>query len=579
MAERPAYNGEQRKLVLAFDIGTTYSGVSYCVLDPGNVPEIRNVTKFPAQEGVGGDSKIPSIILYGPEGEVRAVGAEVDEVSAETIETEHLFRSEWFKLHMRPRHLHKSDLFNHLPPLPPRKDAMVVFADYLRYLFNCAKDFIVGAHFNGAQIWESSRDIILTHPNGWEGAQQAMMREAAIIAEVVPDTAEGRDSVHFVTEGEASLHFCIFNGIVPNELKKDDAILVIDAGGGTIDISGYKKKADDSLLFEEAAAPECHFRGSIFVTQFAKIFLRNSLQGSKYHDVVDDIAKCFDKSTKLRFRDKRDPSFIKFGTMRDRDPEYNIRSGQLKLEGEDVARFFEPSITCIARVIGEAKYHKQIKAAFLVGGFAANDWLFNSLKAKFEQFNVSIFRPEQYSSKAVSSGAISFYIDHYVDSRVSRFCYGTVHDVGYNPHDPEHQQRKEDVYVDIDGSSMLPGSFSIILPKDIQVNETQEFRSYFSIVSSHPSHAAGAEIVCYRGGLAHPRWLTQDPEWEVMCMISADEESLSQIAVKQTGPGGQVYYQVMFEIILLFGLTEFKAQICWKEGGEEKRGPASVIYA
>ena len=33
------------KLVVAFDIGTTYSGISYCILERGRVPEILGVTK------------------------------------------------------------------------------------------------------------------------------------------------------------------------------------------------------------------------------------------------------------------------------------------------------------------------------------------------------------------------------------------------------------------------------------------------------------------------------------------------------------------------------------------------------
>ena len=41
---RSPYNGTSRKLLLAFDIGTTYSGVCYAFLDPGVVPEVRPVT-------------------------------------------------------------------------------------------------------------------------------------------------------------------------------------------------------------------------------------------------------------------------------------------------------------------------------------------------------------------------------------------------------------------------------------------------------------------------------------------------------------------------------------------------------
>jgi len=44
MARSP-YRGTSRKLVLAFDIGTTYSGAAYAFLDPGEVPQINPVTK------------------------------------------------------------------------------------------------------------------------------------------------------------------------------------------------------------------------------------------------------------------------------------------------------------------------------------------------------------------------------------------------------------------------------------------------------------------------------------------------------------------------------------------------------
>ena len=33
------------KLVVAFDVGTTFSGISYCILEQGQVPEIHGVTR------------------------------------------------------------------------------------------------------------------------------------------------------------------------------------------------------------------------------------------------------------------------------------------------------------------------------------------------------------------------------------------------------------------------------------------------------------------------------------------------------------------------------------------------------
>lgn len=41
----------------------------------------------------------------------------------------------------------------------------------------------------------------------------------------------------------------------------------------------------------------------------------------------------FERSTKPTFKDPKDRSFIRFGSMRDRDPDFGIRAGQLSLEG------------------------------------------------------------------------------------------------------------------------------------------------------------------------------------------------------------------------------------------------------
>jgi hypothetical protein len=101
-----------------------------------------------------------------------------------------------------------------IPPLPPNKTVVQVLTDYMKYLRQCAKIYI--SETRGNLFWKSLEDevlYVLTHPNGWEGPQQATMRQAAIFADFIPDTAEGRSRISFVTEGEASLHFCLSNGL------------------------------------------------------------------------------------------------------------------------------------------------------------------------------------------------------------------------------------------------------------------------------------------------------------------------------------------------------------------------------
>lgn len=53
--------------------------------------------RFPAQERVGGDSKIPSIIYYDRSGQVRAVGAEATrEEVLESAEDDGWTKAEWY---------------------------------------------------------------------------------------------------------------------------------------------------------------------------------------------------------------------------------------------------------------------------------------------------------------------------------------------------------------------------------------------------------------------------------------------------------------------------------------------------
>jgi hypothetical protein len=80
---------------------------------------------------------------------------------------------------------------------------------------------VLDTHVNGQDLWRSvERDIefVLTHPNAWEGAQQGQMRRAAVLGGLIPDTADAQARIRFVTEGEASLHFCIGSGFVSDAL-------------------------------------------------------------------------------------------------------------------------------------------------------------------------------------------------------------------------------------------------------------------------------------------------------------------------------------------------------------------------
>ena len=74
------------------------------------------------------------------------------------------------------------------------------------------------------------------------------------------------------------------------------------------------------------------------------------------------------------------------------------------------------------------------------------------------------------SNKAVADGAISFFIDHFVSARVSKFAYGVDIYQKYNPLNHEHSRRKNATFMTAEGYLGIDGIFSVILP---QVRDAQ----------------------------------------------------------------------------------------------------------
>ncbi|KAF5321467.1 hypothetical protein D9619_002235 [Psilocybe cf. subviscida] len=278
---RERFCGPRRKLVLAFGVGITHSRISYCILDPGVVPEIRGVTRFPAHQNIPGAAKITTIIYYDRDGKVKAVGAEaMREGVYEQVEDEEWVKAEWFILHLQSKIVPAAgnQVINDIPRLPPGKTVVDVFADFLAYLYKCTATYIKDTHANGTALWDSVEgqiDFVLSHSNRWEGTQQNEILKAAVQAGLVLDTATGHARLSFVTEGEASLHYAVQNGL-PGAATK------AYAGEGAIEISSYKSVYTDT--FEKISVPQCYFNGSTFVNIHAQDFLSNFLEGSRYLD-------------------------------------------------------------------------------------------------------------------------------------------------------------------------------------------------------------------------------------------------------------------------------------------------------
>ncbi|KAG8937832.1 hypothetical protein FRC00_000356 [Tulasnella sp. 408] len=200
------------------------------------------------------------------------------------------------------------------------------------------------------------------------------MREAAISGGLVPDTPGGHERVEFVTEGEASFHWCIDQEIAGEALKKGTNIVVADLGGGTVDVSSFLVKATRPLRLQEQMAPECSMTGSITVTDRFVKAIGKRLQGTPYHDsdYIETLREEFDEDAKCLFREDSDPeTYIRIGGRRDNFEDENgickIEFGLLEVQREEIAQAFEPSVAATVKAI--QKHVAGRRDTYVKGGF------------------------------------------------------------------------------------------------------------------------------------------------------------------------------------------------------------------
>jgi hypothetical protein len=112
--------------------------------------------------------------------------------------------------------------------LPAGVPLSQVYADFLRYLLQHTQQFFEDSIFEGKAIWQNHKpnmDLIIAHPNGWGIREQTFLRTAAVAAGFT-STDKALKQVHFVTEAEASVHFCMYYTTLGSQLKVITAFML-----------------------------------------------------------------------------------------------------------------------------------------------------------------------------------------------------------------------------------------------------------------------------------------------------------------------------------------------------------------
>ncbi|KAG8692795.1 hypothetical protein FRC11_003366, partial [Ceratobasidium sp. 423] len=128
----------------------------------------------------------------------------------EQAEDEDWFLAKHFKLHLHPDDM-KANHDLKLDDLPPGVGLKQIYSDFLKYLLKHTRSYFQDRVLDGEEVWRRyspTMEVVIAHPNGWGIREQTFLRSAAVAAGF-STAGQASRKVRFVTEAEASVHFCI----------------------------------------------------------------------------------------------------------------------------------------------------------------------------------------------------------------------------------------------------------------------------------------------------------------------------------------------------------------------------------
>ncbi|KAF2137801.1 uncharacterized protein K452DRAFT_312172 [Aplosporella prunicola CBS 121167] len=238
----------QKILIIAINFGTTFSGIAWA--SPTNADEPEIITAWPGGGNRTSD-KIP----------------------------QHKAKLSKFKLLLDESQDDRRQCAQEAKALMDNleKSAVDVSADFLRAIFRVAKQQLE-RRYSLEFVESSTLQAILTVPAVWSDKAKDATLKAANRAGL------GKYELTMLSEPEAAALYTL-RSIRPNDMMVDDAFVVCDAGGGTVDLITYRIKAVDPLELAEVVPGSGGLCGGVMLdAEFENLVKR--LLGTKWDQIT-----------------------------------------------------------------------------------------------------------------------------------------------------------------------------------------------------------------------------------------------------------------------------------------------------
>lgn len=250
-------------------------------------------------------------------------------------------------------------------------------------------------------------EFVVTVPAIWSDLAKDKTKKACHKASGLSAT---KQPIHLVSEPEAAAIYAL-HGLDPHGIMVGDTVVVVDAGGGTVDLISYTITGLKPILQVQEAAPGSGaLCGSTFLNmRFAK-FLKAKLGKEDGFDdeVLADAMEVFEKKVKRQFTINAAPDetfTIPVGGLAN-NKALGITRGRYALKASDLQTIFEPVVLEVIKLIKDqiTASAVPIKAVLLVGGFGASNYLKERVRNSVDR-RIQIMQPPN-AWQAVVQGAV-----------------------------------------------------------------------------------------------------------------------------------------------------------------------------
>lgn len=420
---------------------------------------------------------------------------------------------------------------------------------------------------------------VLTVPALWSEEHKLFMKNAAIQAGIIAH--QNSDLLLLCLEPEGASIQCREDAedSLRNQMKKGTVVLVLDCGGGTVDITVHKMNSEpnETFLSEEVlpSSGGCEW-GSKYVDLYFEEFLKNFF-GDELYDIYIknalarlEVLKHFEM-LKRKFhpgtdeRSRLQLSYLSENLTSSKLTElvkkHNSKSKpefQLKQRGAScidlppalMISFFKPLFEKIKNKVREllaqtkAKIGYNAKFIFMVGGFSESPYLKSEIKKAFETEEITVLAPKR-PQVSVIRGACMFGLNpRLITSRIAKKTYGINTLTTFDP--DRHPEEKK---VIIEGEEFCEDVFDAFVKKNQSVRVDELVNKVYCPVRARQSVM---RIIIY---------CTDSTEVEFV-----DEPGVSKLGELSIDLGKNTQGDKTVTVTMRFGATSIMVTVANKKG-------------